>query len=548
MTMSLLQLLWTIGAPIVLGAIVLRVCGVCFRSDRLGYAAWIWPAGSLALATTLFLYLLLGVQPAYWWTAPISCALLLIMPAMRAKGAPVAPGEPKAPIQKLGEVIFWGCLGAGCVWLLLHFAAATGQPCVVGDEGSFWAMKAKTLYLDWYEGNFAAAQRFTLTPDYPLLNPLLQAWVYAQAGEIVHFENRLPIHMCTLSLWLALGAALRRHIGPWLAAAIILPLLFDSTIYWASITAYADSMVALGLVIALDASLRHAELADRAFFALACVGAAFVIWSKNEAMLYMASVVIAAALARGLRLVPPFRPGRNGRWLVVPLLVLAIHLGWNRAFGFQNDLLVADSPNGGSLWERFFVQFSDRAPVVLEEAARLLGAIDRVHGLLLLPLLASVAVLGAGFRSLRSTRRELRRRVGGPPSDEGGVAGACRTPRDHLPEASGPMECGEAAQALDREDPARQRCRAGPGATVQESPARHSAVPARPWEGLSVLVVPTLAIAGSIVGLHLVYIGSCLRLEHTLEISHDRVLMQLVPVTLVWLAAFGRRAAALRHG
>ena len=37
-------------------------------------------------------------------------------------------------------------------------------------------------------------------------------------------------------------------------------------------------------------------------------------------------------------------------------------------------------------------------------------------------------------------------------------------------------------------------------------------------------------------------------LEHTLEISHDRVLMQLVSVTMVWLAAFGRRAAAQRQG
>ena len=51
------------------------------------------------------------------------------------------------------------------------------------------------------------------------------------------------------------------------------------------------------------------------------------------------------------------------------------------------------------------------------------------------------------------------------------------------------------------------------------------------------LFVPTLALIGSCVGLHLVYIGSHLDLKAHMDTSHRRVIYQLVPVTLVWFAA-----------
>ena len=51
------------------------------------------------------------------------------------------------------------------------------------------------------------------------------------------------------------------------------------------------------------------------------------------------------------------------------------------------------------------------------------------------------------------------------------------------------------------------------------------------------LAIPTLALIGAYTGLHVVYVGSFLELRMHLDTSYLRVLFQLVPVTLVLLAA-----------
>ena len=52
--------------------------------------------------------------------------------------------------------------------------------------------------------------------------------------------------------------------------------------------------------------------------------------------------------------------------------------------------------------------------------------------------------------------------------------------------------------------------------------------------------MPTLALIGGVLGLHLVYVGSWLDVEFHLRTSHERVLFQLVPAALLWCVALAR--------
>ena len=340
---------------------------------------------------------------------------------------------------------------ACAVYCVFHFVAAAARPSVEGDEGNIWSLKAKSLLVDWYGGDFAAAQVWNLHPDYPLLNPLLQAWVHSQAGEILQFENRLLVHLCVLGLWLALCVALRRRVGGWLAALLALTVLLAPRFFWLCRPSFADGMVALGAVLAIDGWLRYRDSGRPAWLRLAALGAALALWSKNEAALYAASVAIAAALAvvlRRARLRPPSAAAAGA--LLIPLGVVTAQVLWNRQFALRNDLF-GDNPTGKSVTTLFVEQFQERAWVVGGRALWLISNVAREFGVLLVVFTAPLI-----------------------------------------------------------------------------------------WPRIALgkrLFVPTLALIGSAVGLHLVYVGSHLDLDQHLATSHERVLHQLVPVALVWFAA-----------
>lgn len=442
--------------PLLLGIGVLRLCGVRWHDDRLAFTAWIWPAGTLSLAAVLLGCLLTHVPPAHWVSVVAAATAALHATVWRRRatttGAVRAAG---------GGWLFACALAIGVVITLYAMLSAAAEPCVVGDEGSLWSMKAKALWFDWYAGDFRHGQRLSTHADYPLLNPLLQAWTYSLAGGITLFENRLPIQLATLALVLATAAALRRHGRGWLASLLLSVLLLDPSQRAACLAAEADGMVALGLVVALDGWLRARASDARGHRAMLAIGFAFALAAKNEAVMYALATMLAASLCwiggrrhLGATKLEPAPSAAGWRWCVLPLAVIAWHAGWNRWFGFQNDL-AGGNPRGESFSSLFTAQFCERIGPVLLAGVRLLTSLDRAHGVLLLVLLAP----------LLWPRRAFTRSLG----------------------------------------------------------------------------VVTLALLGSVVGVHLVYIGSWLELQYHLTTSHARVLYQLVPASLVWFAAvFGR--------
>ncbi|MEC7583517.1 MAG: hypothetical protein VYE77_04305, partial [Planctomycetota bacterium] len=277
MTVSVGMLLWLVGVPIALGAFALRALGVRYDDDRLGFAAWTIPAGSLVLGLSLWAYVALGIEPWLWATAPLFSGLLLAFLGSRRRES-VESQEPRPR----GGYGFVALAVIGSLWCVLQFIAAAARPSVEGDEGNIWSIKAKSLIIDWYGGDFAAAQVWNLHHDYPLLNPLMQAWTYSQHGELLQFENRLLVHLCVLGLWLALCAALRRRLGGWVAGLLALTVLLAPRFFWLCRPAFADGMVALGALLALDGWLRYRETGHAPWLRLSALGAAFALWSKNE--------------------------------------------------------------------------------------------------------------------------------------------------------------------------------------------------------------------------------------------------------------------------
>jgi hypothetical protein len=391
MTEGLLSL-WILGAPALLGIAVLRAIGLRFHDDRLGYVAWIWPAGCLALCMALFVYLLCGVEPGrWWWSAPLFALLAMALLAAGRRAAPAGAAPP--PVGR-GYLALALALSA---WCLLFVVAGAALPVVNGDEGNIWSLKAKSLVLDWFTGEFAQAQRWNLHPDYPLLNPLLQAWVHSQTDRIAQFESRWLVQGCALSLLLATAAALRARLPARHAGLLLLLLPFARPFVQASQTAYADGMVALGVLLALDGALRFCADGRAAWAWLAAIGGAFALWSKNEATLYLAAA--AGAVLVWLALRRPRTGGLVRRLLpaaTLPLLVLAAQRLFNRHFGLQNDLFGAN-PGGQTLLSVIADQFGTRAPAVLARAGRVLFASGEPHALFGVLLLAPLLWRRAAF-------------------------------------------------------------------------------------------------------------------------------------------------------
>ena len=376
-----LQLAWALLAPLALGAAFLRICRVRLRDDPLSWFAWAWPCGCFLLAASLWIAVVLSVPASAWFVVPMPALAALWFAARRAVDVEASPAAPRIgwPLRiALAFVVVLFCA---------HFAKASGLPCLLGDEANLWATKAKSLLLDWPRGEFAAAQQFTPHPDYPLLNPLLQAWIYAACDGVVHFESRWLVMLCGLCVPLAVAAGVRRCAGDGWAAAAALAIALEPEWLHMTTAAYADGMVGLGLVIGLDAWLREHDTPRRAHRAMAAMGCAFALWSKNEALLYLAIACAAFAAAVVIRRRALPRVDARMAWIALPLALFACQFAWNRWFGLSNDLF-GKGGKGGSVPELFMAQFADRMIPVLDAMASALCDPKRLHFALALPFLA----------------------------------------------------------------------------------------------------------------------------------------------------------------
>lgn len=382
------------------GLLLARCLGYSLRRDPLACLPIAWLAACLLLGAGVQLALLLGLPPAWWGLLPIATSLLVVRWALRAQ--PAAAQVP--PSGRAYAAFVW--LGTGL--LLLWALAGADRPCIEGDEGNIWSLKAKSLLVDFPQ-QFAAAQVHNLHPDYPQLNPLLQAYAYAVFGGVdgVWFANRVLVQLTTAMLWLGLAAALRRLLPAFAAALLASLLLLEPEYQQLLRTAYADGMVALGVMVAADAYLRWSRRPVPGDAWLIGMGLSFALWSKNETMLYCAAIVAAALVGAACRrwraaaaaIAGAARPAKGWLWQValLPALVVVGTFVWNKSFALQSDLLGAN-PTGKSMFRLLWEQWPERVPAMAQEAFRI--AIDTAHAHVVLPLVLVVGLLRLRLRPL----------------------------------------------------------------------------------------------------------------------------------------------------
>lgn len=401
--------LWTVAgtvlSPLLFGAGLLRLLRVGPAQGLRLFTAWSWLLGHFALAALTLLWLVLH-QPVPGVTLTAGAALTggaLLW--WRGLGPARLPRTRAERWLGVATLVLVAIVVDRCLLQNL-------QPVTFGDEADIWAAKAKVLYgSPGFELGFGLGL-YVSHPDYPLWNPLVQVLSFAHAGAVQQYENRLPVQGFAVALLLLLSAAVQRRCSP-LIAVLALCAFTATNFLHIGITCYADVMLAFAMLAAVDGWLRWQETGERSWFALACIGLAAALFSKNEGSLLAAAALLALLLARLLRArnATGLQPGRALLWLCVPLFAVLVHRGFNSHFGVSNDLLDPQFGKGQGLFERIVGLFPERAWTVAKFYGGLL--IDRGPGpdgeithlplgrLLVLSFL--VAAVGRGRRLLQGT-------------------------------------------------------------------------------------------------------------------------------------------------
>lgn len=411
--MSPVDWIATLALPLGLGELLLRWMGLRVRDDALAWLGWSWVVGASATGAVVFLLCWSGTDLSHpgWPRAALllagaACALAIRRRLGGEDAEPVAPPgtelQAAAPSVPLWErVVFWAATAFVLATTLARILTGSLRPIVEDDEAHFWARKAQLLFAS---GGFTDAFRAaTADPtalynaDYPVLNPMLQLWVFANAGEITHVANRLPIQLFAVALVLVLAAALRRATRPLIAALLLVAFAACFELRAQSMRAHGDLMVALAALVAGDAWLRWRREGGTPWLRLSAVAVAMLLASKNEGQVFLLAALGAGAFACVVTRRLPRVPRQAWRWALLPVAVFALHVSVNASFGFENGFL-AGAERDASLAGLIVSQFAERAPVVLGFYVNEI-ALDPTHSNLVLPclfvlLIASPFVLG----------------------------------------------------------------------------------------------------------------------------------------------------------
>ncbi|MGC6489095.1 MAG: glycosyltransferase family 39 protein, partial [Planctomycetota bacterium] len=351
----------------------------------------------------------LGRPGSVWWwlLAVAGAAAWTLRPAPAA--APLGSRDAAAPAAgssaRGSSPVDWGLI-LGVEVFLFDALASRVYPVRRSDEADIWAAKAKVLFAAPAGEVSEGLHHFALTGFYPSWNPLIQALVYGCRGEIVHFDNRLPIQLFGVAMLMILASALRRRTNPWLGA-LVLAALVGPLMRALVAVMYSDLMLACAAALAAESLLRWREEGGRAWWRLACVAMAGMLAAKNEGELLVPCLLVAAALSRALG--RPSRPDGDAArvrprptwllWLSLPLAAVLARRGFNAYFDLGSYLEGDVGPARGVLG-----RFLDGARENGAEVLAFFGEMSldpSQHGLLLLlfPLAFAVSAASRGLRA-----------------------------------------------------------------------------------------------------------------------------------------------------
>lgn len=400
MNLYLATLLQAVLVPWLLGAAAVRCLGLRADGGWTTFWGWSYLVGQLLLAPVTLLWLWLD-QPVPGqvlpWLAAAAAAALWWLGRRRAGDATdVGPKPAAARWERWLLALVLALLSAQLIDLAL---TANLEPEALGDGANIWASKAKALYVaERFDLAFALGS-FVSHADYPLFNPLVQVWAFAGAGQVLQFENRLPIQAFGLALLLLAAGAARRHLRPAVAAPLLV-LLCASDLQWLLGSVIADVMLAAGLLGAADAWLRFRAAGHPAWWRLMACGLAVALGAKNEGAMLVLALLLAAGIGvlldRRGAVLP--RPRRALGWLLLPAAAIAVHRWFNTRFGLHNDLFDPAMAGGRTFLQRLWELLPVRSPQVAAWYGRMFVDADRARLVFPALLLAALARPGRVLR------------------------------------------------------------------------------------------------------------------------------------------------------
>lgn len=374
MSLAAWELALALLAPLWLGTGLLRALDLRARDGALVWLGASWAGGLFALAGLLYAWMWTGLPLERAFLAPaVALAGAGLHLVGRDRGGAGSPGSADAPFATWERAAFAVAVAIALGITAQRAATSNFEVVSLGDEASIWTNKAKLCF---HEGAFdegfaerAGTYAASAHLDYPLLDPLAQTWVYVCAGEIVGWENRLPLQLAVAALLLAAAGALRRVARPGVAALLVLTLATLHDTFVQTREALADALVAFGVLLALEGWMRWRGTGERRWWRLHALGLGVAVAAKNDGLFYLASILTAHGLAFAWGRVSGdgARTGdrlRRAAWLGLPLAVAACTWVLNARFGFRNDL-ASGAHAGVPPWEILFTELGDRLGPVL---------------------------------------------------------------------------------------------------------------------------------------------------------------------------------------
>lgn len=340
------EVVLVLALPLLLGGAGCRAIGLSAKTDPIAIWGWRWCVGALALAGFTLAWLFTAPDVTQPWPLVTACLLAAGATWFVTRHRPTLPPTRLVTSSPAESVFFLVILGFVLLVQLQRIVTSTLEPVLFDDEANFWATNAKVLFESGgFTPEFATEivrPRFRNT-DYPLLNPLLQVWTFAQAGEITHVANRFPIQAFALAQTLIFAGALRRVIRPALAGFILLAAAAAGEATLQLGTLNSDLLVGLGALVSLDAWWRWQSADEPRFAPLAAIGLALSAWAKNEGTLVVLAALAAVFLVGLARRPRTLLPSRRAAWLVIPIGVLLLSAWLKRHYELSN--LFLDHPN-----------------------------------------------------------------------------------------------------------------------------------------------------------------------------------------------------------
>jgi hypothetical protein len=338
--------------------------------------AWSLGAGFLSLAM-----LWLGALGTRLHLVPLALTLLALAASVSvfirdSRIAGAARREPPAPaperkrsrLERSATILLGLVVSIQVVWVVL---VALAGPLHVWDSWVNWSVKARILYR---EGGFTPAlyaepARTATFQSYPLLLPLLEAWVFQWVGAP---DDRMAGSVTALSFAALVGvcyAAVRRRGGNRLTG------LAGATVVGAGTplallggAGFADMPLTLFCTLSAVYLVDWLETGESSALALAAASAGFMPWTKREGLLLTALFCLASVI---LTLGRSDAASRHRGWIgaaAISLSALVLAGPWWAFVGLEGIRGI----DFGPVTAQAFRQQFHRLPAILTGTARAL--------------------------------------------------------------------------------------------------------------------------------------------------------------------------------